>query len=267
MVPDKYDKNSFTKEDESVSLGNKLLYDFCEQYELDNSVNALVAKLWIIGRSYAASPERRRYKTEGISKEKGKGTDLFFSKLAEYIINSNEYEDIVKQVNAIKTDTYKYDKKEDATLLAKTIHLVVCFNRMLKKSIIHFDNKDESLEIEDVKINNFISFASKLMHFHLPKTMFIIDQYSRQNAFHKEKNEFIHFSDSIKCRIEESSYETFKEDVASYAKTKDETFELNSVEKEYFKHAILCYLYMLKLHEQLNNATVTPRMVDNFLLH
>src|SRR5207237_7780114 len=41
-------------------LGNRALYDLCTKYSRHENVNEILAKIWIIGRSYAAAIERRR---------------------------------------------------------------------------------------------------------------------------------------------------------------------------------------------------------------
>jgi len=41
-------------------LGNRILYDMCQSYPGHSKDDEIVAKIWLIGRSYAASIERRR---------------------------------------------------------------------------------------------------------------------------------------------------------------------------------------------------------------
>ena len=41
-------------------LGNQVLYDLCENHPYHKSDEEIVAKVWLIGRAYAASIERRR---------------------------------------------------------------------------------------------------------------------------------------------------------------------------------------------------------------
>jgi hypothetical protein len=45
-------------------LGNQVLYDLCSSYPLHTSVPQVIAKVWLIGRAYAAAIERRRNKTD-----------------------------------------------------------------------------------------------------------------------------------------------------------------------------------------------------------
>lgn len=41
-------------------LGNKVLYDLCRKYPRHEGYPEIIAKIWIIGRSYAAAIERRK---------------------------------------------------------------------------------------------------------------------------------------------------------------------------------------------------------------
>ena len=43
------------------SFGNQILYDMCKSGNMLNP-EELADEIWLIGRSYAASPERRFYK-------------------------------------------------------------------------------------------------------------------------------------------------------------------------------------------------------------
>ena len=40
-------------------LGNKVLYDLCSSYPYHKTDEEIIAKIWLIGRSYAAAIERR----------------------------------------------------------------------------------------------------------------------------------------------------------------------------------------------------------------
>src|ERR1035437_7905224 len=43
-------------------LGNKVLYDLCHKHPLHQKHDEIIAKVWLIGRSYAAAIERRKNK-------------------------------------------------------------------------------------------------------------------------------------------------------------------------------------------------------------
>jgi hypothetical protein len=42
-------------------LGNQVLYSLCQAHPRHDHSDAIVAKVWLIGRSYAAAIERERY--------------------------------------------------------------------------------------------------------------------------------------------------------------------------------------------------------------
>ena len=44
-------------------LGNKVLYDLCSCHPHHKTDEEIIAKVWLIGRSYAAAIERRKNKT------------------------------------------------------------------------------------------------------------------------------------------------------------------------------------------------------------
>lgn len=45
-------------------IGNRVLYDLCEKYPTHTTEDEIIAKIWLIGRSYAAAIERRRNSDE-----------------------------------------------------------------------------------------------------------------------------------------------------------------------------------------------------------
>jgi len=44
--------------------GNEVLYDMCKKYPSHENIDEIIAKIWLIGRSYAAAIERRKNKKE-----------------------------------------------------------------------------------------------------------------------------------------------------------------------------------------------------------
>ena len=85
-------EDSYINENESISIGNAILYKLCNDYPMNDDVNGMIVKLWLIGRSYAASPERRNYSKKyrqndidaKIDLSTGSnGRDTFFNKLSK----------------------------------------------------------------------------------------------------------------------------------------------------------------------------------------
>lgn len=62
-------------------LGNQVLYDLCSRHPLHASVPAVIAKVWLIGRAYAAAIERRRDKTD-------ENDDFYINKVGPALCNS-----------------------------------------------------------------------------------------------------------------------------------------------------------------------------------
>ncbi len=50
------------KTDDIWALGNETLYKLCRDHPEHKNDKAIVAKIWLIGRSYAAAIERRKNK-------------------------------------------------------------------------------------------------------------------------------------------------------------------------------------------------------------
>ena len=77
-------------------IGDQVLYKLCEYYHIlntskENYIDGLAAQMWLIGRSYAASPERRGYNvlqgTKIEYKISGNGLDDYFDKLANGFVH------------------------------------------------------------------------------------------------------------------------------------------------------------------------------------
>lgn len=119
-------------------LGNSVLYDLCKNHPYHKTDDEIAAKIWLIGRAYAASIERRKKK---------------------YNINDDFYSEVViPQVKKSDIDGWiqncKDKKTKEACLLAhkKTTDLFKDISGLEKRSL-----------------------ASKYLHFHLPDMFFIYD--------------------------------------------------------------------------------------------
>ena len=146
-----------------VSFGNKLLYAMCVNKEGQEWVNVsrLADKLWLVGRAYTASPERRfTNKEKNPNDYHGDGTGMFFEKVANNIIQTKSYEHIVSSVQRLK-------KLE--------------FNAMLKIALQQFDESCGAHH-DKKEYKNHISFCSKFLHFHAPHNIFILDYFTEKGA-------------------------------------------------------------------------------------
>lgn len=259
---------------EEYSFGNKLLYGICRDIDGQkwDDPKILADKIWLIGRSYAASPERR------ISKDKvektGDGTGDYFREVAKDIYNNYSVQnEIVNKLNG----NYKFDFSDsDIDLLICTIKSVEKFNDAVKKANIKYD---EYLR-EESSYKNQISFCSKFLHFHFPDTIFIFDSFSQAAASYllsrkmnfnekviRIQNEYVTISnDEIKELLKECTESSIDLKLDGDYKQA----ELSEPIKEYANHCIRAYKIACIFKNCLGdktNKTSYPRMVDTLLLN
>lgn len=228
---------------EDCDIGNKTLYELCEKYPLYDkpSEDALSGQIWLIGRSYAASPERRHYWSGKANDKKtvnagqgGDGLDTFFKSLAKELLKDPGFEKIVDFIkdNREKQYDFKYSKN-DIELLLQVGDIVNSFNSVLKEAIKRVDKHP------DADINNFISFSSKYMHFQLRNIVFIKDSISES---HLSKMGIKADNDELKSAIKDESWSS-----------------------EYHKHIIKEYVFGCMAQKQ-NIPYITPRNIDTYVL-
>lgn len=123
------------------TLGNSVLYKLCKDHPLHKTDEEVSAKIWLIGRAYAASIERR--------KKKYNINDDFYS---DVVVPKIRKSDIDKWIKNSKTE-----RSKESCLLAhkKTTDLFKDISGLKKRSL-----------------------ASKYLHFHLPDLFFIYDSRS-----------------------------------------------------------------------------------------
>jgi threonyl-tRNA synthetase len=65
--------------------GNQILYDMCKQCPTHTDKDKFASKMWLIGRTYAASPERHQGKigNKELSKQQKENLKRELAKLAE----------------------------------------------------------------------------------------------------------------------------------------------------------------------------------------
>lgn len=189
----------------SFSFGNRMLYDMCSSPSTDlSNPEHLADMIWLIGRAYAASPERRTYgyirgedgklKKNGDNKwiplwkatnaNDGKGG--YFISIARDIVKSPKFKSLLKIVSVVKGSTYSYDNSDsDIAALSNGIYAVYLYNNLIRNASEEFDglnasNKPEAsaAKAAGARCKNQISFGSKFLHFCCPGIVFIIDQYS-----------------------------------------------------------------------------------------
>lgn len=166
-----------------VSFGNKLLYAMCVDKEGQEWGNAsrLADKLWLIGRAYTASPERRfTTKEKHANDYHGDGTGLFFEKVASNIIKAEQYFNVVSSAKGLQYLHFDGTEK-DFTQLYDGILCVIEFNAMLKIALQQFDESCGAHH-DKKEYKNHFSFCSKFLHFHAPHSIFILDYFTEEGA-------------------------------------------------------------------------------------
>lgn len=124
-------------------LGNEVLYSLCREHPAHTNTAAVIAKVWLIGRSYAAAIER------GPEKPK-ENYDFYVEKVAPAIVAS--------QVDQWLRDVAAFSHPTDASLphiLRAHAQVTALFGQ-----ISGLDKR---------------SLASKYLHFHLPNLFYIFD--------------------------------------------------------------------------------------------
>lgn len=148
--------------------GNEVLYKMAAESDI-LIPEQLSGAMWLIGRSYAASPQRRSYPNHWKVRPDNDGRDQFFSFIANRIPLDN----------LLPADKhFSYDGgDDDLSLLTQSAAMVLQFNLSLSKAIEQFDNAPSS-----TYCTNHISFCSKFLHFYYRHTVFIIDSYAQNGA-------------------------------------------------------------------------------------
>jgi hypothetical protein len=123
-------------------LGNKVLYDLCSRHFTHDSTEKVIAKVWLIGRSYAVAIERRRNKK-----------DINDSFYIDHVAPAFKKSQLDVKLNSLKGSSLNIDT------LKKSFELHGYLTKLLY----------ELTELEKR------SFSSKYLHFHLPALFYIYD--------------------------------------------------------------------------------------------
>lgn len=135
------------------SLGNDVLYNLCKTNFEHKDNKSITAKVWLIGRSYAAAIERGKDRGNNISRS----AQTFWNEMLDAMKESK----IDDKLSIIQ----KYKEINDESL--KTIMIT-------HKNLI---------DIIPTEINKR-SFASKYLHFHCPNAFFIFDSRANKAISH-----------------------------------------------------------------------------------
>ena len=294
-----------------VSVGNQVLYDLCQNYSLSifcknyeslsrdkkaDTANGLAAQLWLIGRAYAASPERRGYKaikgTKIKYKVSGNGLDDYFDKLADKLIeklNSEKYSHFAKLLEKLKP-CYTLDvSKQDIDNLENSIKAVIELNCLLKESRFELDKDDLEVHISDNNEKyekeypdntkekamehfennnkNMISFCSKFLHFHFPNTVFIIDGITESHFKGRTEYSFkfngrtSEINVQKKCEqelIQKLNFDNLSESANKYVKHCVREYLLAKEIKDFCKRN--------NINDNIFDGKYIPRVIDTYML-
>ena len=124
-------------------FGNDVLYGLCRKNPLHKDSSVAIAKVWLIGRAYAAAIERRR-------KWKKKNDDFYWERVAPMMLSS----EIDTWISRIKSTKPFSGNCENAVISAhaQTTNLFKRISGLEKRSL-----------------------ASKYLHFHAPEHVCIFD--------------------------------------------------------------------------------------------
>ncbi len=127
-------------------FGNNVLYDLCKEHMEHNNDHIIVAKIWLIGRSYAAAIERRKNTDDNAN-------DFYYDVVAPKMKEKGkELDERIKTIN-------EYDK----TLDEDKIKYIIKTHAFLMNIF------------RGISGQNKRSLASKYLHFHCPDYFFIYD--------------------------------------------------------------------------------------------
>lgn len=158
---------------DSWTLGNSVLYKLCKDHPHHKTDEEIAAKIWLIGRAYAASIERRKNKSDI--------NDDFYSEVVVPQIKQSGIDEWIQ--------TCKRKGTKDTCLL---VH----------KKITNLFKEISGLEKR--------SLASKYLHFHLPDMFFIYDSRSSKGIgiLFKELN-IRRMKKEIDNNLSDKSYASF----------------------------------------------------------
>lgn len=134
---------TFARATSPWGMGNEVLYELCRKHPLHTDVPSVIAKVWLIGRAYAAAVERRRNKSD-------QNDDFYVQKVGPLIIRS--------EIDSWIMTSRQWDgpsKESFATL-------------------IEVHNSTTQL-FSDISGLEKRSLASKYLHFHVPNLFYIYD--------------------------------------------------------------------------------------------
>ena len=265
---------------DNYTYSNEILYSACRGVDIlpapsdvsKAQIDRLSSVMLLIGRSYAASPERRSGANGG-----NDGKITFFEALARGIVENTDYGNWRESVIFLSKSAYSYDGGEsDLNILKKSHACVIKLDEMICEFICKYDKRDS---IEDVR--HCMSFCTKFLHFVVPHIFYIKDGISWQSIW----NIYRKGSDSVLTYDKEKNMTVTipKKDFGAFLNKSFPLFCcgkecINNTNDQYFYHckgcyAISCLLKNVELTSQtrnfngIENIYSLPRLIDSILLN
>ena len=129
-------------------LGNQVLYTLCQAHPKHDTDDAIIAKIWLIGRSYAAAIERR--------KNAGENSDNFYEITVVEKIKKDKFDDWLDALPEQIVDPWH----DLGSVITTHKHLMDLFH-----DLTGLDKR---------------ALASKYLHFHRPDLFFIYDSRAKE---------------------------------------------------------------------------------------
>ena len=122
-------------------FANKVLYDLCRKHPHHRDASVAAAKIWLIGRSYAAAIERRKVMTPG---------SFYRDRVAPAVVKS-------------EIDEWLLEVRSAGPLSERTFQAIVETHKYVTDLFRSISGQEKR------------SLASKYLHFHAPGMFFIYD--------------------------------------------------------------------------------------------
>ena len=259
------------------SFGNQVLYNMANKENFRDR-EKFADTMWIIGRAYAASPQRRSYGTKKDAfpvRPDNDGRGQFFTVIA----------DAFQDFDFPELPAFTYEGDMEIEKLGQSAELVLKFNQQLSKAMGKFDCAPE-----EVHCTNHICFSSRFLRFYCPESIFIIDDYAQIGAkglFGKRKQD--HFAyicnpdqeitysplrmNDLQICGEHMQY-SFEEDVYKNIVhpnmdeiVKEVTEACTLTDDRYITHCVRSYLLARYLKQNGLADCLMPRLVDTVFLN
>ena len=138
-------------------FANQILYDLCQRNPKHDDDSVIIAKVWLIGRAYAAAIERRK-PTKNIT-----------------LVNSDAEQQDSSEDFYVKEVAPKI--KSIGSELDERIRRISCYSRITEALLPQIVDTHWFLTnvFSDISVMNKRSLASKYLHFHVPNMFYIFD--------------------------------------------------------------------------------------------